>query len=254
MGLKHSLTSGSLLLLLSVCSIVPSSAPNNDDDFQFVILKQNWHDLQLGYHAAEALARLKTVDASGTLLVLNLSTIDRYDWNQQTITLTQAGTEALVHALAKQEAGSARIKILTELKQSLGWSNPLERALYIKGFVVRLQGEALYAGIFLDATSQMAIDFPVARVSVTDGKARIALLPIHIPFVTIDPAAETGKLNGLSIAEEAQVDAQALDQKNQGFSRWLGGLATSEMAKEFRQLIRDGRTKQIFDRAGKLKK
>lgn len=237
----------------SASTALPAPPPASDDDYQFVVLRQNWIDLELGYTAAEALPRLKAAGAGGSLLVLNVATIDQYAWGQQTITLTKAGTQALVHAVAGEGTGRAPFKALTELKQSLGWGNALERALYIKGFVVNVRSEALYAGIFLDAPSQMAIDFPVARVSIRKGQAGISLLPVHIPFVTVDPVAEAGTVNELSIVQEAQEDARALDQKDKGFSHWLGQLATTETAKTFRQLMRDGRIRHIFERAGKLR-
>ncbi|HRQ38515.1 MAG TPA: hypothetical protein PLD25_11445 [Chloroflexota bacterium] len=93
----------------------------------------------------------------------------------------------------------------------------------------------------------MAFDFPVARITISDGKVVIALLPIHIPFVMIDPLDGSGNLREPVIADEAKHDVQQLDF----FSDWSTELATSATSKKFRAIIRDEKIRLIFAAAGK---
>ena len=171
------------------------------------------------------------------LQALSINQIEKYDWDLQAITLTQQGTEQLAQALvAIKGTNSAGVAKLKNLKENLGWGNPIERALYTQIFIVLVNDQFKYGGIFLDATSQMAIDFPVARVTISEGKAVIALLPTHLPFVMIDLVDGDGNLRHPAIAEEAQEDIM---QQQDFFSQWIGRLATTETSVRFRAIIRD---------------
>src|SRR4051794_16456947 len=66
---------------------------------------------------------------------------------------------------------------------------PVARAL--RAAVRRPAGqERGYGGSFLDGESQMAIDFPVARVRVEDKRAVLHFLPVHLPFYETDPTVD----------------------------------------------------------------
>ncbi|MBI3162756.1 MAG: hypothetical protein HYZ23_09610 [Chloroflexi bacterium] len=248
----------SLLFILALCvsgcqsnntpplDISPLQSPN----FGIYIFKENWHELELGYEGDHAQDTLNAADANDSLFVLGVDQIDRYDWNLQTITLTKKATSDLLEALANADnTDSLEISKLKDLKRNLGYGNALESALYIRGFVVKLDGQAKYGGIFLDAVSQMAIDFPVIRVTVVDDKAVFAILPTHIPFVMIDPVDGSGKLRSPDIVQEAQHDVQQLDF----FPEWVEELSLSESSVQFRTLIRDETIRLLFENANKLK-
>ena len=221
-----------------------------DERFQLIILSGSWSTLGLGYHWETAMPILMNADPRPNLFVAGLREIEHYDWDRHVITLTADATEALGRAMghAVHEKGAAALMSLTE---SLGWGNALERALYTHGFVVKANGATVYGGIFLNAVSQMAIDYPVLRVTVADGKAAFAVLPVHVPFVMADPASSFGK-SELSIAAEAREDVRQLDERDGFMTSWIMGIATSPTARRFQQLIRDARIETALRAAGKL--
>jgi hypothetical protein len=114
---------------------------------------------------------------------------------------------------------------------------------------VKVNGEFRYGGIFLDAISQMGINYPVIRVTITNGKATLALLPIHIPFVMVDPIDSDDNVRDAPIANETRSDIQQLDI----FSDVLIKFARRDTATEFRGLIHDDDIKQILESAKILK-
>lgn len=234
----------SLLLLIAGCTTMSPTTPIPPNaDFKLIILKETWFDLHMGYDPEPAEAALQAADLSTPLWVAGKEHIETYDWDAQTLTLTRQGTEELIEAVATLKGtdpeGVAQLKALQE---SLGWGNPLERALYIHPFVVQVDSQFKYGGIFLDAPSQMAINFPVIRVTLVDGKAHLALLPTHIPFVMVDPVTNNGAMQTPVIVEEAQSDVQQLDF----FTNWSAQLATSDVSQKFRAIIRDEAIHQIF--------
>jgi|WetSurMetagenome_2_1015567.scaffolds.fasta_scaffold61446_3 hypothetical protein len=213
-------------------------------DFKIIILKQNWFDLKIGYEPNPAQSILSSADISNSIFVINEENIEEYDWDLQTITLTPTASLELTKTLSNSGANSSGIEKLNRLKKSLGWGNSLERALYIHPFIVQLDNQFKYGGIFLDAPSQMAINFPVARVTVSNEKVVIALLPTHIPFVMIDPVDENGNLRQRVITNEAKKDIQQLGDS---FSNWSNHLAMSEISQKFRAIIRNEQIKAIFE-------
>ena len=234
--------------LFTACSS-NSSSPPLDDSFQLIIFKKGWYDLNLGYQAQDALPDINAIKESDTLFAINLNDIETYDWDQQTITLTREATEQLAIALDNHVESSEAVEALMGMRESLGRGNPFERALYTKAFLVKVDDHPLYGGIFLHAISQMAIDYPVIRLSVIEGKAILSLLPVHIPFVMIDPIDSSGNAREAPIAQEIIQDVQ---DHNEFFSRIILDNATNDVANEFREVVRDIRVKRIFEAAGKI--
>lgn len=235
-----------LLLGMAACSQKGTTLSN----FKLIILRENWFDLNIGYDAEPAQAALRSADTSAPLFVIGIDQVEEYDWDLQTITLTEQGTKQLVEALASIEGTDpGEIAKLKDLKESLGWGNTIESALYIHPFTVQADNRFMYGRIFLDATSQRPINFPVIRVTISDGKAILALLPTQIPFVTIDPVDGSGNMRTPAIAPEAEKDVSASIQLLEMITRF----ATSETSIEFRAIIRDETIESIFETAGKLK-
>jgi len=249
--MKHQLISLFLLIsILSSCSSISTTQqPKSEIEFKIIILKDNWFDLKIGYEAEKAQSVLSSADISNPVFVITKNQIEKYDWDLQTITLTSTATKELGEALSNIGADSNEIEKLNNLKESLGWGNPIERALYIHPFIVQVDNQFKYGGIFLDAPSQMAIDFPVARITILDGQIVIALLPTHIPFVMIDPIDGNGNLRQPVITDEAKSDVQQLDF----FSDWSTGIATSATANKFRAIIRDENIKAFLKMESLLK-
>lgn len=243
--MKHQLISLFLLTTIfsSCSSISTTQQPKSEIEFKIIILKESWFDLKIGYEAEKAQSVLSSADISNPVFIITKNQIEKYDWDLQTITLTSTATKKLGEALSNISADSDEIEKLNDLKESLGFGNPVERALYIHPFIVQVDNQFKYGGIFLDAPSQMAIDFPVARITISDGHIVIALLPTHIPFVMIDPIDGSGNLRQPVIADEAKSDVQQLDF----FSDWSTKLATSATSNKFRKIIRDEKIRLIFE-------
>lgn len=252
----HSLLPFALLLgLLPACAFAqPSSEDSTLDEqaWQLVILRQGWSELQLGYAAAPSQTALFALDIQDPLFVVSLSEMETYDWEHQTITLTTAASSALAQALADDGGSRTDVKPLTDFYESLGWGSAVSRALYTRAFVVQVNGEPVYGGIFLDAISQMAIDYPVARVSNEGEQLVIALLPIHIPFAEMDPVGSSGEMGTVQVPEVAAADMAQLEQNDNFFSTWMQEMALRETAVQFRQIIRAESVRTILDEAGKL--
>ena len=240
---------GMFSLILAGCG-APEQTTLAENAFELTILRQNWWDLELGYDPDPAQAILGDADTSNSLFVVRMEQIENYDWNTQTITLTKKATNDLFLALAAQgQGGDEDLQKLKDLKRSLGYGNALENELYIHGFVVKTSGQTKYGGIFLDAVSQMAINYPVIRVTESNGRAALTFLPIHIPFLMIDPIGADGTIRDAPVVSQAQADVAQLDH----FDDWTLGLAALETAVHFRALIHDEAIKEVFMEAGKLK-
>jgi hypothetical protein len=219
-------------------------------DFQFVILKADWHRLGRHYDAEGALPLLQAASPEDVLYAIDLDGVDAFHWTRQQLILTPDATERLTQAVDEATATAAPLHTrLTALKARLGWGSALERALYIKGFRVHLRGEFLYGGIFLDAPSQMAISYPVARLAPMGEQAVISILPIHIPFVAYDPAAEGESLPAEALAPEVQPEWEHMPP---GLRSAVRGWATGPTAEGFRARLHDPRLRELLAAAGKL--
>lgn len=220
--------------------------------FEFWILNQSWHNLTLGYEAQKAQDILRTIRPDKRACMITTDDIESYTWSTQSILLTEEATHRLAEAVLRLKPLSPGAEKLKALKSSLGYENSIERALYTCAFAVYFDLEYRYGGIFLDAMSQMAINFPVARTALKDDKVHISLIPVHIPFVTVDPIQDSPPENAISIAKEMQPDAQQLD--HDGFlTGWIRNLGNSTTAVDFRNRIREPRIREAMSAAGKLR-
>lgn len=237
------------LLICAALLTLPSKTQAQADtmpQFQLIILNEDWHDLQLRYEYNTAYPNLTAADKSNPLFTIGLDEIESYDWTWQAITLTPDATSRLIEVLPISDKEGVRS--LIELKESLGWGNPLENALYIHPFVVMVNNEMLYGGIFLDPISQMAIDYPVIRISLVNGQAVLYLLPVHIPFVNYDPFAGAVAMdNAINQAVEGDW-SQFSDDAKSAFM----GFGSTPTAILFRGLIRNTQIKDALLAADKL--
>jgi hypothetical protein len=206
-----------------------------------VVLKPDWHELRLGYAAGPALSALRSASLADPLFRAEPSDIEEYRWSTETLVLSARATSRLVDALSRASARQEGIEKLNRLKESLGDDNLLSHALDVRPFVVLVGEERVYGGIFLDPPSQMAIDFPVARVGMTGGRAVLHFLPVHLPFYETDPAVDATAGNGAP----ADVPGQMMDH--------FRDAAMSPTAVENRALLQDGRIRAWLSAAGKLR-
>lgn len=235
-------------VLTATMAIQPvSSQDETIPPFQLLILEPDWFELPLGY-GPESLVQLETADYSSPLFVLELEDIEHYQWDWQMLTLTEAATQRLAESVQEQNRRADIQKFIDFKQSSGGWGNPLQSALYIQPFVVLVDGEFLYGGIFLDAMSQMAINYPVIRVEIVEGQAVFHILPIHIAFVNYDPVPRSAALDEAynSVIEQ---DRQSIpDFFDSAVNEW----AMSDNAVYFRELIRNERLFEALQAAEKL--
>ncbi len=221
------------------------------DTFQFVILRRGYGELHLGYEYAEALARLQAALPTDALVSLGTDDVESYRWGKQSITITPEGTERLFQSLEGLQGPEGPVKALKEMKEALGWGDRLEHELHGKGFLVLLDGKPLYGGIFLDAVSQMAIDYPVIRASLTnDGKARFNVLPVHVPFFTLDPVALENEERDSAVTREAAGDWAQFPEATKAN---LAGWGDSDTANELRKVIRSDSVRDLMAKRGKIR-
>ena len=177
-----------LLVILVACSPVPNNA-----GFQITIFDDSWLDLHLSYTPGEAFPILLNLDRTQDLFTIGLQQIENCDWDTQTLTLTRDATGDLLKALESATYGQE--SLVTDMLDELGWGNHLEKALYLKAFVVSIEGTPIYGGVFLQEYSQMGITFPVFRVTEIDGQAILRLAPVQPPF-------SWDEIKGQDLAEE----------------------------------------------------
>jgi hypothetical protein len=231
--------------------------------YSLCVFGENWFEMELGYEMKPALDRLGQHPAKEALACFGAESIDQFDWDKQRLTLNREATGRLVQALGRYEDKAQRTAAkadfaegeqrLKNLIRSLGWSSAIEMDLRLRVFQVRVDGKLVYGGIFLDPTSQMGIDFPVARVdAASDCRAAFNFLPTHLPFLTEDPIDEAGNVRKLDVTPEAQEDVQNLDEDDNFFSGWATERALAPNALAMRKLMRDPAIRRSLQKAGKL--
>lgn len=222
-------------------------------EFEIAVLKERWPDSVPGHLAPLALPFLEGLDTRERVCTIGLAAIEDYDWDQQSIFLTRAATTALAEALEAQPGAPRGVAAASGMRAALGWGSAIERGLSLRCFEAGVAGVSTYRGIFLDATSQRAIDFPVARVGLQDGSLRLSLLPVHVPFAEIDPVDATGARRALSPPPEAAADLRQLQASPGIFDAMIQGVARSEAALGYRRRINDPAIRAVVAAAGKLR-
>jgi hypothetical protein len=217
-------------LAIALVALASSLAlPSSKHNFEFIILKQTWSTLHLGYgidnrsHAQEAI-RTATLDEGNVFFRLQAPEIETYHWDTRTFTLSDAASRHL----------EERFK--TQYK------------FYQTAFAVRVDGTFIYGGIFLDEISQMAIQFPVARANMVNDRLTISLLPVHMAFIDVDPISGSGQMSEDPVSEAFKAEIPA-----EMFADVAKTTAQNDAAVYFRALLEDVRIKNVLREAGKLK-
>jgi hypothetical protein len=138
---------------------------------------------------------------------------------------------------------------MAKVKREHGWGNPIEPALHLKGFLLTVNDELIYAGIFLEPMSELAANYPVIRPGMVDGKAVLYLLPVQIPFVAYDPVSNESAAWDAAIVPEGARDWARFPSQMKSYFMSIG---TRLEAIEFRNLIKNSKVREIMEQAGKL--
>jgi hypothetical protein len=191
----------SLFLMVFMDSGRPASASSSPDNgFQLYILKQDWNELSLGYEPDKAFSILETVMTDDCVFRIGLNEVAQYDWETQTIVLTQEASAAVILAVSNK---------IRHPRDDIAWM------LYDRAFIVKYEGQFLYGGIFLTSYSQMGIQYPVAHVSLTkDKNVAMTLLPVQSARTPKEaPIPFTQWLQGRPTAEQLRFGKLILDAR-----------------------------------------
>jgi len=131
--------------------------------FELRILDATFDTLTLGYEPKLAWEKLQHAWSTQTALVVSVDDIASYDWERQTLTLALSCTNAIVDRF---------------------WSpvrpKDPEGFLGMRAFVVTLDREAIYGGIFLRRISAMGIDYPVVYPRWSGDQLELSIRPVHM--------------------------------------------------------------------------
>jgi hypothetical protein len=158
-------------------------------------------------------------------------------------------TARLIRALPREQDLKKHIQYMANVKRKFGWGNPIEPALHLKGFLVKVDDEIVYGGIFLEPMSELAAGYPVIRPGMIHVKAIFHLLPIQIPFIAYDPVSNDAAAWDAAITPEGAKDwAQFPGHIKSHFM----SIGARQEAIEFRAIIRNSRVREVMEQAGKL--
>ncbi len=222
------------------------SSVSKVDQFRLMILKT-----ETGVHEyGEILPSLQAARLQESLFTVCIDDIESYNWERQELTLTQKTSMALVEVLPLNKKDREETETMIRQKASPGWAGPLELVLNLHRFAVKMGGELIYGGIFLEPTSQRPISYPVLRVAIVEGRIRFSVLPLHIPFLTFDPGLREARTWDDAIAPQAKGDwIRLTDEIKRGF--FEKGIRSS-YADSFRKLIHDPYIRALMEKSGKL--
>jgi hypothetical protein len=166
--------------------------------------------------------------------------LDDRDWPAR----FEPALACLVAALPREPELDDSARAIKRMHDELRWGNPIGLALQGRGFVVSLDGVALYGGVFVEAVSERAIEIPVARTEVVGGRVTVSILPVHLPFLIRDPGSREAKVSVEDVVPEARGDWPIVG------SLWRSAYGAE--AARLGRIIRDPRLRGAVEAAGKI--
>jgi hypothetical protein len=167
-----------LLAAVWLIGIVCSPGWAVEPRFRLTVLMEDWMELGRAQTWEEAWPRLKA--ASGApFFTIDERDVAAYDWQAQRIVLRPEVNQRLLEAAQKLPRVPGRLGKLKAL-----WSDDDLWDIFVyRGFVVSLDGEPLYGGLFLQKHSNLAMDYPVIHWAMDDDRRIILRLsPIQFTF------------------------------------------------------------------------
>ncbi len=146
---------------LSGCTASQSKTPS----FHVYIMHAAWEDLKNKYEYAEVWAIIKELDLKDNLADISEKDIKEYNWSTQEITLTTSASKRLNATIS--EADWFQIRVLKSI------------------FIVTVDGQPLYGGVFIEKASQAGIDFPVIYPETEQAQIVFQIRPLNnccIPY------------------------------------------------------------------------
>ena len=146
-------------LLVGLCTSCCPGPRAKAQSYQLHILRYDLDDLGLGYEYEQVWPILLDVDLTESILTITEDDIEVYDWTEQAMTLTRKASAR------SQEAA-------LEGDYFPNWAG--------QAFVVTLNGEPQYGGIFEAPTSAAAARFPVIYAESEQDIVVFHLRPAHM--------------------------------------------------------------------------
>lgn len=225
-----------LLAAIGLVGILGIGSPSKATEprFRLTVLTQDWMDLGEPQTWEEAQSRLK--EASGApFFTLDERDVAAYDWQAQRIVLRPEVSLRVLAAAQKLPGAEGEM-----LKLKALWrTSDLWEAVEKHGFVVSLDGEPVYGGIFLRKESELAIDYPVIH-SALDEHRRIVLrfAPIHFASGSLWDDGSGDALETLRNPSSREVFRDAKERL---------GPADWHRINSFKQRIQDPRIQAVFN-------
>src|SRR3990172_7629205 len=213
-------------------------------DIEIAVLDAGLDDADWPVGFDKVVHRLSEVRATGARISLSEADIDEWEWNAQAITLSSAATQRLLAALPGDSELADSVRQMKKMHEQLKWGNPIGLSLYTRGFLVSLRGEPLYGGVFLEAVSERRVDVPVFRTSLVDGRVVFHVLPVHLPFLMVDPGSADHDVTIDHVAPEARDDWQ--------MAKMMWRRAYGPDAVRIRHTLFDARLHAALQQSGKL--
>jgi hypothetical protein len=230
-----------MIAALSLTGLLLATAPpapaRPAEHFTLRVLAHDWFQLGLGYDYKQAWQILQQ-QSPGTLAAIAEGDVESFDWPCQTLTLTPAASERLRNTLSQPPRLKRGEKPLGAVA-----GIDLEHSLYLKGFLLELDGRPLYGGVFLDALSVMMIEYPVIRTDeLANGRLAFHIAPMQEWSSYADPAASVDPaVNEMRATLGESWDDHLKDPK---YKARLDG---------FWAKLRDPRLQEFFARQGTLR-
>lgn len=225
-----------LLVAVWLIGIVCSPGWAVEPRFRLTVLMEDWMELGRAQTWEEAWPRLQKASGS-PFFTLDERDVAAYDWQAQRIVLRPEVNRRVLEAAQKLPEISDRMRKL----KALWTTGDLWEAVEKRGFVVSLDGEPLYGGLFLHKHSQLSMDLPVIH-SVMDEDRRIVLRfsPIQFSFGSL---WDDG--SGDALEDEVHQAVRELRQVFPDVKERLGEESWQRID-SFKQRIQDPRIQAVF--------
>jgi len=209
----------------------PGGAPAGVIEIAWLDASLDDADWPRGY--PDVLHRLSLARANGPRCRVTEHDIVAWDWTAQAITLSAESTRRVIDSLPTDGELSDTVREMMRMHAGLGWGSAIGLRLHTRGFLVSLNGQPLYGGVCLEPASERAVGWPVLRSSIADGRAVFHVLPVHLPFLLVDPGGPTREITPDMIAPEARADWP--------MPAVIARHAYGEVAARFAHVLRDSR-------------
>ncbi len=128
--------------------------------FYLYIMNEDWEYLKNKYEYHEVWPIIKELDSKNNIAEISEKDIKEYNWSTQEITLTTSASERLNSKIS--EESWFQIRVLKAV------------------FIVIVDGQPMYGGVFIEKESQAGINFPVIYADTTNNQIVFQIRPVPL--------------------------------------------------------------------------